>query len=95
MSAASSRKGRTMMTQVAEEISAAKSDVGKVAVRGQPLTLRHCDGCGAAILVGIEAETVPVRWGDVWWCAQCMRNLPAAEIERQTRELPLRGVPLN
>jgi hypothetical protein len=75
--------------------NAATSDAVQVAAKGQPIALRHCDGCGAEVLVPIEAEAVPRRWGDVWWCARCLRSLSAAEIERQTRELPLRGVPLN
>lgn len=73
----------------------AKRGAGNEAATGQPRTQRHCDGCDAALLGGREAEAVPLRWGEVWWCEQCVRTLSTAEIERQTRELPLRGIPMN
>jgi hypothetical protein len=84
-----------MMTASVQGLSAATTGTVIEAEMGQPVIPRHCDGCSAAVLVPVEAEAVPRRWGDVWWCARCLRSLSPAEIERQTRELSLRGVPLN
>ena len=84
-----------MTTPFVEGMDAATSSAVKGAAKAQPVALRHCDGCDAAVLVSMEPEAVPRRWGDVWWCARCLRTLSAAEIDRQTRELPWRGVPLD
>ena len=66
------------------------------ALRQQPAPVRHCDACGAtAVPVGAEAKLVPARWGDVWFCEDCLRTLSSAEIERRTGEIALRGVPLS
>jgi hypothetical protein len=65
------------------------------ALQGQAAAVRHCDGCGAPVVVGMSAEALPSRWGAVWFCGDCVRALPAAEIARRTREVSLRGVPLN
>jgi hypothetical protein len=84
-----------MTTSPVEAMNAATNGRVKVDATGQPGVLRHCDGCGAAVLVSVDAAAVPRRWGDVWWCARCLRSLSTPEIAWQTRELPLRGVPLN
>jgi hypothetical protein len=84
-----------MTTPLIDEMSVATSGAVEVIVTGQPVVPRHCDGCGAVVLVSMAPEAVPRRWGDVWWCARCLRSLSAAEIDLQTRELALRGVPLN
>lgn len=63
---------------------------------GPPAPVRHCEACGAAaVRVGAEAKAVPARWGEVWLCDNCLRTLPATQIERRTREIALRGVPLS
>ena len=62
----------------------------------QPAPVRHCEACGAAVVpVGAAAKAVPARWGDVWFCDDCLRTLPMAEMEGRTREVALRGVPLS
>jgi hypothetical protein len=89
-----------------QRAEAAASDTARVrgdrrgavddAPMGQSVPVRHCDACGAAAVpVGAEAKELPARWGDVWFCDDCLRALPAAEMEGRTREIALRGVPLS
>jgi hypothetical protein len=84
-----------MMTTLVNGQGTATRGSVEAASKGQPVITRHCDGCGAAVRVSMEAEALPMRWGDVWWCGRCLRTLSRADIDRLTRELPLRGVPLN
>ena len=80
------------MVRAGAALSGALDDVSA----GQPAPVRHCDACGAeVVLVGAEAKGVPVRWGDAWFCDDCVRTLPEAEIEGRTGEIALRGVPLS
>lgn len=64
-----------------------------LAAKGEAAAVRHCDACGAVLPIALDAQVVPSRWGDVWFCADCRRQLPAAEIAQRTREVPLHGVP--
>jgi hypothetical protein len=84
-----------MTTASVAGMDAATSGAVQGVAKGLPVVKRHCDGCGALLLLQLEAEAVPRRWGDVWWCTQCLCSISAAEIDRQTQELPLRGVPLH
>jgi hypothetical protein len=84
-----------MTTASVAGTDAATSSAVQGVAKEQLVVPRHCDGCGGLLLVQLEAEAVPRRWGDVWWCTQCLCSIAAAEIDRQTQELPLRGVPLH
>jgi hypothetical protein len=84
-----------MTTPMVKGMNAATSGAVNGTAQGQPVVVRSCDGCGGLVLVHMEAGALSLRWGNVWWCARCLRSLSATEIDRQTRELPLRGVPLN
>lgn len=87
--------GGRMMTRLLDRIPLAHGATVQERSRGDSTSVRHCDACGAAILIAIPAEAVPVRWGAVWFCDRCAHTFSAAETRRRTREVALRGVPLN
>ena len=60
----------------------------------QNATQNHCAVCDAEVLAVHALKQVCDCWGAVWFCDTCLRTLPTADIERYTREVPLRGVPL-
>jgi hypothetical protein len=84
-----------MTTHLVARIAGAESGAMQDMPVGQPASVRHCDACGAPVLTPIEAAAVPVRWGDVWFCDGCLRALSAAETQRRTHEVAMRGVPLD
>jgi hypothetical protein len=59
---------------------------------GQAPYLRRCDACGAIMHSCMDA-TPYLHWEITWFCEECLRTLPAQEIERMSREATLRGVP--
>jgi hypothetical protein len=83
-----------MTTRLDERRSTHPRAPVREAPQGEPARLQHCDACGAAVLVAREATAVPVGWGEVWFCDDCVHRLPAAEIERRRGEIALRGVPM-
>jgi hypothetical protein len=83
-----------MTTHLVEEKTIATCGTVQDMPEGQPASVRHCDACGAEVSIAIEAAAVPVRWGDVWFCDTCLRTRSAAETQRQSHEVALRGVPL-
>lgn len=58
---------------------------------------RVCCACGAVergdVMVSVAVSYA--RKGDAWFCEECLRDLPAYEVDRRVREVALRGVPLS
>jgi hypothetical protein len=56
---------------------------------------RHCEACGALVHVHLDMKAPLARWGEVWFCDQCLRALAADKVAHIARETALRGVPLS
>lgn len=63
------------------------------ALKGQ--STRTCEACGKLVQIRLDDKTPRGRWGDVWFCDQCVRSLAADELRRLSHEIPLRGVPMS
>jgi hypothetical protein len=51
----------------------------------QSTVKQQCDFCGALAHEDFAGSCLP--WGNAWFCDDCWRSLPAAELQRISRSL--------
>jgi hypothetical protein len=52
-----------------------------------------CAACGA--IEGDDTSVRYVRHGDAWFCLDCWRGLPEAQVAKVVQEVALQGVPVS